>query len=243
MAKHISLSEATAPLRVAAVEADFLAVVRALEEYQPHEVVSDCKGVVKALQALQTGRRQPKECNRDLEQRALNALLPKQRFRWIKAHLKQADVDCGRITADDFRGNQLGPQLRERPEAEPRARLPAEPAVEPPVAQPRAQDPDAPFQLGAHQRVVKHEAFLQCLDCNRHAGRVKATGKCNFSYMRTQDCGQLKIKKVKTRPTIFEAPAGAANSSGGPYCQETPVILASLRMRCAARAPGAQDLA
>eukprot|EP00971_Amphidinium_carterae_P349343 6490968-Amphidinium_carterae.7 len=37
--------------------AEFLAVVRALEECQPHEVVSDCKGVVKTVQALQTGRR------------------------------------------------------------------------------------------------------------------------------------------------------------------------------------------
>eukprot|EP00971_Amphidinium_carterae_P127900 2533210-Amphidinium_carterae.1 len=32
--------------------AEFLAVVRALEECQPHEVVSDCKGVAKAVQAL-----------------------------------------------------------------------------------------------------------------------------------------------------------------------------------------------
>eukprot|EP00971_Amphidinium_carterae_P253770 5037781-Amphidinium_carterae.4 len=63
---------------------------------------------------------------------------------------------------------QVGPQLRERPEAEPRARLQAEPAVKPPAAQQSAQPlSGAPFQLGAHQRVVKHEAFLQCLDCNR----------------------------------------------------------------------------
>eukprot|EP00971_Amphidinium_carterae_P101286 2004525-Amphidinium_carterae.1 len=79
----------------------------------------------------------------------------------MKAHLKQADVDSGRITADDFHGNQqadvlanqgtaqhgpldpdatwlswadfatkvyhfwslVGPQLRERLEEEPRARL------------------------------------------------------------------------------------------------------------------------
>eukprot|EP00971_Amphidinium_carterae_P293420 5825622-Amphidinium_carterae.1 len=27
----------------------------------PHEVVSDCKGVVKAVQTLQTGRRTPKD--------------------------------------------------------------------------------------------------------------------------------------------------------------------------------------
>eukprot|EP00971_Amphidinium_carterae_P002523 50209-Amphidinium_carterae.1 len=39
-------------------------------------VVSDCKGVVKAIQALQTGRRTPKGRNRDLELRALKRLLP-----------------------------------------------------------------------------------------------------------------------------------------------------------------------
>eukprot|EP00971_Amphidinium_carterae_P170445 3377168-Amphidinium_carterae.1 len=47
-------------LRQSVYRADFLAVVRALEECQPHEVVSDCKGVVKAVQALQQGRRTPK---------------------------------------------------------------------------------------------------------------------------------------------------------------------------------------
>eukprot|EP00971_Amphidinium_carterae_P096292 1905461-Amphidinium_carterae.1 len=46
--------------------AEFLAVVRALEECQPHEVVSDCTGVVKAVQALQQGRRTPKGRHRDL---------------------------------------------------------------------------------------------------------------------------------------------------------------------------------
>eukprot|EP00971_Amphidinium_carterae_P013828 272439-Amphidinium_carterae.1 len=88
----------------------------------------------------------------------------------MRAHLKKADVDAGRITADDFQGNQqadvlanqgtaqhgpldpdpiwlaweafamkvyhlwrlVGPQLRERPEEQPRARLPAEPTVSPP---------------------------------------------------------------------------------------------------------------
>eukprot|EP00971_Amphidinium_carterae_P091703 1815505-Amphidinium_carterae.1 len=44
--------------------------------------------------------------DRDLEQRALNALLPGQRIRWMKAHLKQADVASGRVTVDDFQGNQ-----------------------------------------------------------------------------------------------------------------------------------------
>eukprot|EP00971_Amphidinium_carterae_P050924 1002665-Amphidinium_carterae.2 len=74
-----------------------------LEECQPHEVVSDCKGVVKltvkAVQALQTGHRTPKGCNRDLEKRVLAAFLPGQRIRWMKAHLTQVDVDSGRITA------------------------------------------------------------------------------------------------------------------------------------------------
>eukprot|EP00971_Amphidinium_carterae_P083136 1644934-Amphidinium_carterae.1 len=77
-----------------------------------------------------------------------------------------------------------------------------------------------PFNLiGAHQRVVKHETFLQCLDCNRQTGKVK--GKYNFAYLRTQDCRQLKIKRVKKRPTGFAAFIGAASSSGGPPVGET----------------------
>eukprot|EP00971_Amphidinium_carterae_P337250 6473971-Amphidinium_carterae.5 len=79
--------------------AELLAVVRALEECQPREVVNDCKGVVKAVQALQTGR------NRDLEKRALHAHLPGQQLKWMKAHLKQVNVDSGRITADGLHGN------------------------------------------------------------------------------------------------------------------------------------------
>eukprot|EP00971_Amphidinium_carterae_P321770 6395903-Amphidinium_carterae.2 len=89
-------------------------------------------------------------------------------MRWMKAHLKQTNVDHGRVTADDFHGNGhadvpsnqgtaahglLDPdatwtkwadfankvyhnwrlvslQLRERPEDEPRVRLPTEPAEE-----------------------------------------------------------------------------------------------------------------
>eukprot|EP00971_Amphidinium_carterae_P026209 516784-Amphidinium_carterae.2 len=85
--------------------AELFAVVRALEEWQPHEVVSDCKGVVKAVQALQTGRRTHKGRNRELEKRTLNALLPGERIRWMKAHLKHADVDLGRVTADDLHAN------------------------------------------------------------------------------------------------------------------------------------------
>eukprot|EP00971_Amphidinium_carterae_P178714 3545130-Amphidinium_carterae.2 len=48
----------------------------------------------------------PKGRNRDLELRAMQALLPGQRIRWMKAHLNQADVDSGRVTAEDFQGNQ-----------------------------------------------------------------------------------------------------------------------------------------
>eukprot|EP00971_Amphidinium_carterae_P186560 3703466-Amphidinium_carterae.2 len=48
----------------------------------------------------------PKGCNLDLEQGALDALLPGQRIRWMKTHVTQADVDSGKITADDFQGNQ-----------------------------------------------------------------------------------------------------------------------------------------
>eukprot|EP00971_Amphidinium_carterae_P339015 6476609-Amphidinium_carterae.2 len=57
---------------------ELLAVVRALEKCQPHKVVSDWIGVVKAIQAPQTGCRTPKGRNQDLERKALNALLPGQ---------------------------------------------------------------------------------------------------------------------------------------------------------------------
>eukprot|EP00971_Amphidinium_carterae_P249077 4944045-Amphidinium_carterae.1 len=61
---------------------------------------------------------------------------------------------------------------------------------------------------------------LQCVDCNRQAGKVKATGKHNYAYMRTQNCKHLKTKKVKKRPTGFAAPTEAASSSGGPLAGE-----------------------
>eukprot|EP00971_Amphidinium_carterae_P211551 4197570-Amphidinium_carterae.1 len=81
---------------------------RALEECKPHEMVSDCKGVVKAVQALQTGKRQPKGRNRDLEQRALNALLSGQHIRWIKPNVKQADVDSA-ADSSRSRGSKSDP--------------------------------------------------------------------------------------------------------------------------------------
>eukprot|EP00971_Amphidinium_carterae_P064569 1279338-Amphidinium_carterae.1 len=46
-------------------------------------VVSDCKGVVKALQAIQRGHRQPKGRHRDLEVRARNAIFQACQLHWI----------------------------------------------------------------------------------------------------------------------------------------------------------------
>eukprot|EP00971_Amphidinium_carterae_P230339 4571272-Amphidinium_carterae.1 len=63
--------------------------------------------------------------------------------------------------------------------------------------------PEAPFQLGPHQRVVRHAIFLRCLNCGRQAGKVK--GEYNFFYLKRQDCRQLKRKKVKVRPAGFLA--------------------------------------
>eukprot|EP00971_Amphidinium_carterae_P031043 611015-Amphidinium_carterae.1 len=67
----------------------------------------------------------------------------------------------------------VGSQLHDRPEEQPRVKLPTEPLA--PPAAPVRVPTDAPFQLGEHQRVVKHASFLQCLDCHRQAGQVKAT--------------------------------------------------------------------
>eukprot|EP00971_Amphidinium_carterae_P079936 1581489-Amphidinium_carterae.1 len=96
-------------LRQSAYRAEFLAVVRELEECQPHEVVSDWKGVVKAVQDYA-----------------------------MKVYLFWPLV---------------GPQLRDRPEEQPRVKLPTERLAPPPAAPARLPDTDAPFQLGAHQRV------------------------------------------------------------------------------------------
>eukprot|EP00971_Amphidinium_carterae_P011712 230580-Amphidinium_carterae.2 len=57
--------------RQSVFRAQLLTVARALEECQPRRVVSDCKGVVKAIQS---GHRLPKGRHRDLEARARNAL-------------------------------------------------------------------------------------------------------------------------------------------------------------------------
>eukprot|EP00971_Amphidinium_carterae_P059345 1173297-Amphidinium_carterae.1 len=44
--------------------------------------------------------------------------------------------------------------------------------------------------------------------------KSEATGKYKFAYMRTQDCRQLKIKRVKKRPTGFAVDTETASSSG-----------------------------
>eukprot|EP00971_Amphidinium_carterae_P151802 3008835-Amphidinium_carterae.1 len=62
--------------------------------------------------------------------------------------------------------------------------------------------PEAPVQLGQHLRVVRHAAFLQCLDCGRQTGNVKG-------------CRKLKKKKVKVRPTGFLATETRSTGSGG----------------------------
>eukprot|EP00971_Amphidinium_carterae_P252322 5009392-Amphidinium_carterae.1 len=72
--------------RQSVFRAELLAVVGALEECQPRRVVSDCKGVVKALQATQSGHRLPKGRHRDLEERARRALNQDCRLQWVKAH-------------------------------------------------------------------------------------------------------------------------------------------------------------
>eukprot|EP00971_Amphidinium_carterae_P329168 6461467-Amphidinium_carterae.1 len=66
----------------------------------------------------------------------------------------------------------VGPKLRERPDEEPRIRLPREPVLEPPEVPLHGMVfPEAPFQLGQHLRVVRHADFLQCLDCTRQTGK------------------------------------------------------------------------
>eukprot|EP00971_Amphidinium_carterae_P281418 5587254-Amphidinium_carterae.1 len=71
-------------------------------ECQPRRVVSDCKGVVKALQAIHSGHRQPKGRHRDLEVRARSALPQACQLDWVKAHQTGQAVDDGRITLQDF---------------------------------------------------------------------------------------------------------------------------------------------
>eukprot|EP00971_Amphidinium_carterae_P098622 1950459-Amphidinium_carterae.1 len=79
--------------------------------------------------------------------------------------------------------------------------------------------PEAPFQLGPHLRVVRHEDILQCLDCTRITGKVR--GEYNFAYISRQPCRKLKKRKQKKRRTGFGAavamdtsPANASSQGG-----------------------------
>eukprot|EP00971_Amphidinium_carterae_P071395 1411953-Amphidinium_carterae.1 len=92
-------------IRQSVYRAPFLVVARALEECKPRVIVSDCKGAIKAVQALQNGFRHPEGWNRDLEKRIFLALLPGQRIRSMKAYQMQAAVEHGRVTVADLDRN------------------------------------------------------------------------------------------------------------------------------------------
>eukprot|EP00971_Amphidinium_carterae_P074359 1469365-Amphidinium_carterae.1 len=92
--------------RQSVFRAELLAVVRTMEKCNPKRVVSDCKGVAKTLQTIQSGQKQPKGRHRNLEVRARNAMSQTCQLHWVKAHQTRQAVDEGRITIDDFQGNQ-----------------------------------------------------------------------------------------------------------------------------------------
>eukprot|EP00971_Amphidinium_carterae_P161793 3207396-Amphidinium_carterae.1 len=105
--RHWRKSLASAGCRQSVFRAELLAVVRALEECHPRRVVSDCKGVVKALQAIQSFQRHPKAWrHKDLEVGARNALTQACQLHWVKAHQTRHAVDERWITLKDFQGNQ-----------------------------------------------------------------------------------------------------------------------------------------
>eukprot|EP00971_Amphidinium_carterae_P279935 5557128-Amphidinium_carterae.1 len=120
--------------------AEFLAVVRALEECKPKRLVGDCKGVVYCLHALKAGRRHPKGRHRDVESRALAALPAGQppggfgRQQSTCEHVplelseewKQWSTVCQAVRNFWL---LVGPKLRIRPEQWPRVRLPVEPEL------------------------------------------------------------------------------------------------------------------
>eukprot|EP00971_Amphidinium_carterae_P044488 874893-Amphidinium_carterae.3 len=190
---------------------------------------------------------EPKGRIRDLEKRALHALLPGQCIRWMKAHLQQTDVDSGRVTADDCHGNGqadvlanqgtaqhglldpdvtwhhwadfvnkvhhfwrlVGPQLRERPDDEPRTRLPAEPAVEAPAVSGTEQDlSEAPFQVGTHPRVVRHEAFFLTMPGLQQTNRQRES-----SYWSCQLERRIPYWRSRRASLSFVLPGATGNSS------------------------------
>eukprot|EP00971_Amphidinium_carterae_P229241 4547851-Amphidinium_carterae.1 len=92
--------------------------------------------------------------------------------------------------------------------------------------------PEAPFRLGPHLRVSRHEDFLQCLDCNRITGKVR--GEYNIAYLTKQDCRKLdKVKKkprfygfrsaLRGTPSTASAPSpGGAQGSAAAAAEEAP---------------------
>eukprot|EP00971_Amphidinium_carterae_P283132 5621015-Amphidinium_carterae.1 len=70
------------------------------------------------------------------------------------------------------------------------------------------------------QRAQHLARWSTALMSHDQAGKVKATGKYNFAYMRTQDCRQLKVKRVKKRPASFATETETASSSGVPPAGE-----------------------
>eukprot|EP00971_Amphidinium_carterae_P295165 5861355-Amphidinium_carterae.1 len=102
-------SSALPGMKQSVYRAEFLAVVRALEGCQPRLIVNDCKGVVKAVQTFQTGRRHPN--GRNKPGKKLLALQPGQQIRWMKAHQTQAAVEHGTVTAADLHGNGQADRL------------------------------------------------------------------------------------------------------------------------------------
>eukprot|EP00971_Amphidinium_carterae_P131138 2597733-Amphidinium_carterae.1 len=164
-------------------------MVRALEKYSLGSFIfSDRKGVLKAVQALQTGRRQPKGRHRRLEKRVFFAALPQKcQIRWMKAHLTRAAVEQGVVSAEDLFGDGQADRLANLGTAE---HAPLEPATSwtywadfankvfrfwrlvGPLLRQRPESeppevgiigmafPEMPFLIGPHQRVVRHGVSL-----------------------------------------------------------------------------------
>eukprot|EP00971_Amphidinium_carterae_P188075 3733067-Amphidinium_carterae.1 len=148
--------------------AEFLAVVRALEECQPGVMVSNCKGVVKALGSVTAanlhGNGQA-DLVANLGTDACGPLAPDASWTsW--ADFANKVYDFWRI---------VGRQLRARPDSEPRVRLLAEAPAEDPADTGIVGIvfPEVPFKIGLHLRVVRHAAYLHCLECGGQTGTVK----------------------------------------------------------------------
>eukprot|EP00971_Amphidinium_carterae_P069231 1369917-Amphidinium_carterae.1 len=85
-----------------------------------------------------------------------------------------------------------GSELHFRPEQWSRVRLPA-PEPEPEkLKQLRELLPVAPFAIGPHQRLVEHETYAICFDCENHVG-VHTGRKCfNHHALKCRPCVLLK---------------------------------------------------